>query len=89
MTTVRLPTAASGTIRRIAAWVARGWVGHPLVDDIEYWQTLTDEPTAMEHLFAIFANVLQLGEDGEPLNEEYAERRAATSVFQYCTGPAS
>ncbi|MFI5606130.1 hypothetical protein [Amycolatopsis sp. NPDC051903] len=87
MTTARLSPGASGAIRRFAGWVvARGSVGHPLLDGIEYRQTPADEPTARETLFAIFANVLELGEDGEPLNEQHAERRAATWLFRYCTG---
>jgi hypothetical protein len=40
----------------------------------------------METCFAIFANVLELDEDGNPINEKYAERRAATWLYQYCTG---
>jgi hypothetical protein len=34
----------------------------------------------------IFANVLELDEQGEPVNEKYAERRAAAWLYQYCTG---
>lgn len=40
----------------------------------------------MEICFAIFANVLELDERGEPTNEKYAERRAATWLYKYCTG---
>jgi hypothetical protein len=40
----------------------------------------------MEICFAIFANVLELDEQGEPVNEKHAERRAAAWLYQYCTG---
>jgi hypothetical protein len=40
----------------------------------------------METIFAIFANVLELDDRGEPTNEKYAERRAALWLYQYCTG---
>ncbi|MER7439348.1 DUF7677 family protein [Micromonospora avicenniae] len=40
----------------------------------------------MEICFAIFANVLELDDQGEPTNEKYAERRAATWLYRYCTG---
>jgi hypothetical protein len=40
----------------------------------------------MEICFAIFANVLEFDNLGEPVNEEYAEQRAATWLYQYCTG---
>jgi hypothetical protein len=36
--------------------------------------------------FAIAVNVLELDDSGEPVNEKYAEMRAATWIYQYCTG---
>jgi hypothetical protein len=40
----------------------------------------------METLFAVFANVLELDDEGEPVNEKYAERRAAVWLDRYSTG---
>ena len=40
----------------------------------------------METLFAVFANVLELDDSGEPVNEKYAQRRAAAWLYRYCTG---
>lgn len=84
--TTQLTHGASGALRRFAGWVARGSVGHPLLDGIDYWDDLRDSPSQMETLFAVFANVLELDDDGEPVNEKFAERRAALWVFHYCTG---
>ena len=84
--THRLSHGSSGAIRRFAGWVARGSVGHPMLDGVDYWRELADSPSQMETCFAIFANVLELDDRGEPTNEKYAERRAATWLFQYCTG---
>ncbi|WP_245687316.1 DUF7677 family protein [Streptacidiphilus griseoplanus] len=81
-----LSSGASGAIRRFAGWVARGSVGHPLLQGINYWDELEDSPSQMETCFAIFVNVLELDEHGEPINEKYAERRAATFLHRYCTG---
>nr|BFE61239.1 hypothetical protein GCM10020063_057650 [Dactylosporangium thailandense] len=81
-----LSQGASGAIRRFAGWVARGSVGRPMLEGINYWDELKDSPSQMETCFAIFANVLELDEQGEPINEKYAERRAATFLYQYCTG---
>jgi hypothetical protein len=81
-----LSAGASGAIRRFAGWVARGSVGHPMLDGIHYWNELKDSPSQMEICFAIFANVLELDEDGNPINEKIAERRAATWLYRYCTG---
>ncbi|MFD6179080.1 MULTISPECIES: DUF7677 family protein [unclassified Isoptericola] len=84
--TTSLSPGASGALRRFAGWVARGSVGYPLLKDVEYWDVLRDEPSAMETLFAVFANVLELDGDGEPMNEKHAERRAAAWLHRYCTG---
>ena len=83
---VHLSKGASGAIRRFAGWVARGSVGHPLLEGIDYWSELSDSPTQMEICFAVFANVLELDDRGNPVNEKYAERRAATWLYQYCVG---
>jgi hypothetical protein len=82
----RLSHRASGAIRRFAGWVARGSVGHPMLDGINYWDELKDSPSKMETCFAIFANVLELDDRGEPINKKYAERCAATWLYRYCTG---
>ncbi|WIX83007.1 hypothetical protein QRX50_20695 [Amycolatopsis carbonis] len=81
-----LSPGASGAIRRFAGWVARGSVGHPMLDGIDYWDELKDSPSQMEICFAIFANVLELDDQGQPVNEKYAERRAALWLYKYCTG---
>lgn len=81
-----LSQGTSGAIRRFAGWVARGSVGYPMLEGINYWDELKDSPSQMETCFAIFANVLELDEHGEPINEKHAERRAATFLYQYCTG---
>jgi hypothetical protein len=84
--TTRISHGASGAIRRFAGWVARGSVGHPMLEGINYWDALKGSPSQMETCFAIFVNVLELDDDGEPTNEKYAERRAATWLYRYCTG---
>jgi len=82
----QLSHGASGAIRRFAGWVARGSLGHPLLEGIDYWDELKASPSQLEICFAIFANVLELDEHGEPVNEKYAERRAAVWLYEYCTG---
>ena len=79
----RLSHGASGALRRFAGRVARHL---PLLDGIEYWDELRDSPTQPETVFAIFANVLELDDQGEPVNEKYAQRRAAVWLRQYRTG---
>ncbi|SOD73465.1 hypothetical protein SAMN05892883_2761 [Jatrophihabitans sp. GAS493] len=81
-----LSHGTSGAIRRFAGWVARGSVGHPMLEGINYWDELKDSPSQMETCFAVFAPVPQLDDAGSPINEKYAEKRAATWLYRYCTG---
>jgi hypothetical protein len=57
-----------------------------MLERINYWDELKDSPSQLETAFAIFANVLELDDVGEPVNEKYAEARAAAWLFRYCTG---
>ncbi|MFJ3339495.1 hypothetical protein [Streptomyces sp. NPDC086766] len=81
-----LSHGASGALRRFAGWIARGSAGHPILNEIDYCEELRESPSQMEICVAIFANVLELDEHGEPVNEKYAERRAAAYLYLYCTG---
>lgn len=76
----------SGAVRRFAGWVARGSVGYPLTEGVDYWDALQESPSQMETMFAVFINNLRLDEAGEPTNEKYAEGRAACFIHSYCTG---
>lgn len=58
----------------------------PLLEEIDYWPAMRDEPSLMEQTFAIFANVLTFDGDGNPTNARHAEQRAAMWVRQYCAG---
>jgi hypothetical protein len=73
----KLGNSFSAALRTFAFWVANGTVGHPLLEGLEYREVLFDEPSAMERLFAIFANVIELDETGNVTNAKHAERRAA------------
>jgi hypothetical protein len=84
--TAKISHGMSGAIRRFAGWVARGSLGYPILEGINYWDELKDSPSQMEICFAVFANVLELDEAGEPLNEKHGEQRAATWLYKYCTG---
>ena len=57
-----------------------------MLEGIDYWDALRESPSQLETCFAIFANVLELDEEGEPVNEKYAERRAAMWLYEYLTG---
>ena len=64
-------------------WVANGTLGHPLLDDIDYTWILSEEPSALEQVYAIFANVLEFDSTGQVINAKYAEQRAAQWLRHY------
>jgi hypothetical protein len=57
-----------------------------MLEGINYWGAVTESPSQLEICFAIFANVLELDDQGDLVNEKHAERRAATWLYRYCTG---
>jgi hypothetical protein len=73
----------SGALRTFAFWVANGTVGHPLLEGLEYREVLFEEPSTMERLFAIFANLIELDEIGNVMNAKHAEHRAAQWLRAY------
>jgi hypothetical protein len=82
----RISHGASGAIRRFAGWVARGSVGYPMPEGIHYCDAAAESPSQLEFCFAIFANILEPDDQCDPVDEKYAERRAATWLYRYCTG---
>jgi hypothetical protein len=79
----KLSGSTSAALRTFAFWVANGTVGHPLLEGLEYQEILFEEPSAMERLFAIFANVIELDDSGNVTNAKHAEHRAALWLRAY------
>jgi hypothetical protein len=84
---VPLSHGFSGALRLFAFWVANGTVGLPLLEGVDdYRPEMLASPSLMEQAFAIFANVVRLDEDGNPINARQAQERAAMWIRQYMTG---
>ena len=81
--TTRLSHSFSGALRTFAYWVANGTLGQPVLDGIDYSFVLSEEPSALEEVYAIFANVIEMDDVGNVLNAKYAERRAAQWLRSY------
>ena len=79
----RVSISVSGALRQFSYWVANGTVGLPILEGIDYRPVLMTEPGSMEMLYAIFVNVLEVDDDGNVLNEKYAEQRAAQWLRSY------
>ena len=81
--TTRVSPSFSGALRTFSYWVANGTLGLPVLDGIDYSFVLSDEPSALERVYAIFANVIEMDDNGNVLNAKYAERRAAQWLRSY------
>jgi hypothetical protein len=84
-----LSESAVGALRTFAYFLATGAVGLPLLDGVDYWETMRAEPSLIEQTLAIFGNVLRVDDQGVVLNAKVAERRAAQYIHEYMTGQAA
>jgi hypothetical protein len=49
-------------------------LGHPILEGINYWDEFRDSPSQMEICFAIFVNVLELDDSGQPVSRSAGQR---------------
>jgi len=80
-----LSHSVSGAIRNFSYWMASGTVGLPRLEGVDY-SCIFREASGLERVYAIFANVLELDENGAVINAKCAERRAAQYILQFVTG---
>ena len=79
---MKLSNEFSGALRTFAYFIASGT--HYMLEDVEYFDLFGEEPSAIEMVFAIFANVIELDENGKVLNCRYAQKRATDYLKSYC-----
>lgn len=79
---MKLSNSFSGALRTFAYFIASGT--HYQLDGIKYLGLFGEEPSAIEQAFAIFANVIELDDNGNVLNAKYAEKRAVDYIRSYC-----
>ena len=81
-TPMRLSSSFSGALRTFAYFMASGT--HYMLEGIDYLSLYGNEPSAIEQAYAIFANVLELDENGNVLNAQHAQERATDYLRSYC-----
>jgi len=79
---MKLSNSFSGALRTFAYFIASGT--HYQLEGVKYLDLFGEEPSAIERAFAIFANVIELDENGNVLNAKYAEKRAVDYIRSYC-----
>ncbi len=79
---MKLSNSFSGALRTFTYFMASGT--HYNLKGIEYISLYGEEPSAIEQVFAIYANVIEMDENGVVLNDQYAQLRATDYLRQYC-----
>lgn len=79
---MKLSHSFSGALRTFAYFMASG--SHYLLQGIDYLALYGEEPSAIEQAYAIYANVIELDEQGQVLNGQYAQQRATDYIRSYC-----
>jgi hypothetical protein len=77
-----LSNSFSGALRTFAYFMSSGT--HYMLEGIDYLPLYGKEPSAIEQVYAIFANVLELDESGQVLNAKHAQKRATDYLRAYC-----
>jgi hypothetical protein len=71
----------SGALRQFAYFMASGT--HDMLEGVDYLSLYGNEPSAIEKVFAIFANVIELDDEGRVVNYEYAQKRSTDYLKAY------
>lgn len=79
---MRLSNSFSGALRTFAYFMASG--AQYTLEGVDYLWLYGEEPSAIEQVFAIYANVIELDEQGNVVNAKYAEKRATDYLRSYC-----
>lgn len=79
---MKLSNNFSGALRTFAYFMASG--SHNNLAGVNYLSLYGTEPSAIEQVYAIYINVLELDESGTVLNAKYAENRATDYLRMYC-----
>lgn len=79
----KLPTQLRGELRLFAFFLGNGTLSSDVLDDFDYTAQCGDDPSALEQVFAIWSNVLELDQSGNATNAAEAAKRAAQWLRRY------
>ncbi|PJJ58734.1 DUF7677 family protein [Hymenobacter chitinivorans] len=79
---MKLGNSFSGALRTFTYFMASG--SHYMLEGVKYLELYGEEPSAIEQAYAIFANVIELDENGQVVNAQHAQKRAADYLRSYC-----
>jgi hypothetical protein len=79
---MKLSHEVSGALRTFSYFLASGT--HDMLEGVTYLDLYGNDPSAIEQTYAIFANVLDVDEEGKVTNRTHAEKRATDYLRSYC-----
>ncbi len=79
---MKLSNSFSGALRTFVYFMSSGTQN--TLKGVDYLDLYGNDPSAIEQVFAIYINVLELDENGNVLNAKYAEKRATDFLREYC-----
>ena len=79
---MKLSHSFKSSFRNFAYFLSSG--NHYNLKGIEYLTLYGEEPSAIEQVYAIYINVIEMDEEGTVLNASYAEKRATDHLRRYC-----
>ncbi|MEV8043365.1 hypothetical protein ACF06D_02560 [Streptomyces griseoluteus] len=79
-----LSTDVRSALRFFAFYLGNGTLDVELLDGIDYRAHLLEYGSDLEMIFAIYANVLEIDEHGETLNDGDAQYRVAQWIRMTC-----
>ena len=81
---VQLPEDVRASFRFFAFYLANGTLDLDLLEDFDYKTEVMAFGSALEQVFAIFANVLDVDDSGRVTNYDDAQYRAAQWIRRLC-----
>ncbi|WP_425424370.1 DUF7677 family protein [Streptomyces lushanensis] len=79
-----LPVDVRASLRFFAFYLANGTIDVDLLEGFDYRPALFEFGSSLEQVFAIYGNVLEVDANGNVLNDEDAQHRAAQWIRRCC-----
>ncbi len=80
---IKLSEDVRSKLRFLAFYIANGTLCEDVIPDDMDYSAVLQEPSALEMIFAIWSNIIELDDDGNVTNDGHATRRAAQFVRHY------
>jgi hypothetical protein len=84
---MELSSSFKGALRLFTYYYANGTLSYFFDTKVNYLKKLKHKPSAVEQIFAIYANTIRMDDSGTVLNHEHATKRATQYITMVCSKP--